>query len=103
MNGGSLPASIKCTSALRRVPPLQAISIPIGMRQRGRCLRFRIAAARVTDCDGVSHWPHDDKSPRAMSFLERPGTVQQGGGLLASIPDGGLAPGNYYWVLSDSG
>src|ERR1700730_15335311 len=102
MNGGSLPANVKRTSALRRVPPLETI-------------RFR------SECGGegdirVFELPRN-ASPIAVesptgrvrtiapgdAFLATPGHRQARLWAVGSIPAGGLVPGNDYWVLSDSG
>jgi hypothetical protein len=97
-----LPANVKRTSVLRRVPSLDEI-------------RFR----SVPGCEGdvcAFELPHDGspitvESPagRMMTiapgdaFLATPGYREARRWVAGSIPDGGLVPGNAYWVLSDSG
>jgi hypothetical protein len=102
MTGGSLPASVKRTSALRRVPPLEAIRFRPEYGSEGDVCAFEL--------------PHDAfpivvESPtgRVMTiapgdaFLATPGYRQARIWAVGSIPAGGLVPGNDYWVLSDSG
>jgi hypothetical protein len=102
MNGGSLPADVKRTSALRRVPPLEAI-------------RFRSECGGEGDV-GAFELPRDAfpitvESPtgRMMAiapgdaFLATPGYRESRRWAVGSIPAGGLVPGGDYWVLSDCG
>ena len=102
MDGGSLPANVKRTSALRRVPLLEAI-------------RFRSACGVEGDVCAFELPP--DASPitvespagRMMTiapgdaFLATPGYRQARRWAVGSVPPGGLVPGDDYWVLSDSG
>jgi hypothetical protein len=102
MTGGSLPADVKRTSALRRVPPLKEIRLRSEYGTEGDVCAFEL--------------PHDTfpitvESPtgRVMTiapgdtFLATPGYRQARIWALGSVPAGGLVPGNDYWVLSDSG
>jgi len=102
MTDGSLPAQVKRASALRRVPPLEAI-------------RFRPERGREGDICAFE-LPHD-ASPitlesvtgRRMAiapgdvFLATPGYREARLSAVGTIPAGGLVPGNDYCVLSDSG
>jgi hypothetical protein len=102
MNGGSLPANVKRTSALRRVPPLEAIRYRSECGGEGDVCAFELPRAAV---------PITVESPtgRVMTivpgdaFLATPGYRAARLWAVGSIPAGGLVPGNDYWVLSDSG
>jgi hypothetical protein len=102
MDGGSLPANVKRTSALRRVPPLPEI-------------RFRREYGSEGDV-GVFELPRDESaitveapSGRIMTivpgdaFLGTPGHREARIWAVGGIPAGGLVPGSDYWVLSPSG
>jgi hypothetical protein len=99
---GSLPAKVKRASALRRVPPLEAI-------------RFRSECGREGDICAFE-LPHhsspivvESVTGRRMTiapgdvFLATPGYREARLSTVGGIPPGGLLPGNIYWVLSDSG
>jgi hypothetical protein len=102
MHGGDLPANVKRTSALRRVPPLEVI-------------RFRSERGSEGDvCVFELPWdasPITVESPagRMMTiapgdaFLATPGYREARRWAVGTLPDGGLVPGNDYWVLSESG
>jgi hypothetical protein len=102
MNGGSLPANVKRTSALRRVPPLAEI-------------RFRPKYGSEGDVC-VFELPRDASPITVEAPSGRIMTIAPGDALLATpgyreariwavggIPAGGLVPGGDYWVLSPSG
>ena len=102
MDGGSLPADVKRTSALRRVPPLGQI-------------QFRPEYSGEGDV-GVFELPRDAPpitveapSGRIMAiapgdaFLATPGYREARLWAVGGIPAGGLVPGGDYWVLSPSG
>jgi hypothetical protein len=102
MTGGSLPADVKRTSALRRVPPLEAIRFRSECGGEGDVCAFELPR---------DAFPIMVESPtgRVMAiapgdaFLATPGHREARQWLAGSIPAGGLVPGNDYWVLSDSG
>jgi hypothetical protein len=102
MNGGSLPANVKRTSALRRVPPLEAIRFRPECGGEGDVCAFELP--RDT-------FPITVEAPsgRAMTiapgdaFLATPGYRESRRWAVGSVPASGLVPGNDYWVLSDSG
>jgi hypothetical protein len=96
------PAPIKRTSVLRRVTLLDAI-------------RFRSECGYEGDVCGFE-LPHDaspiaveSATGRVMSiapgdtFLATPGYREARRWTVGTVPDGGLVPGNFYWVLSESG
>jgi len=102
MTTGSLPANLKRTSTLRRVPPLQEV----------RCRSKRggegdVCAFELPD----DSFPITVESPtgRMMeivpgdAFLATPGYRQTRRFAVGAVPQGGLVPGNDYWVLSDTG
>ena len=102
MNGGSLPANVKRTSTLRRVPPIQPIRFRSACGGEGDVCAFELPREAP---------PITVESPagRMMTiapgdaFLATPGYRQARRWAVGSIPPGGLVPGNDYWVLSDSG
>jgi SAM-dependent methyltransferase len=102
MNGGSLPANIKRTSALRRVPALKSIKFRPEPGGEGDVCAFEL--------------PQDGSPIKVESPAGRVMTIAPGDVFLATagyresrlwavggIPAGGLVPGSDYWVLSDSG
>src|SRR5262249_11374624 len=102
MTGEDLSAVLKRTSALRRVPRLEAP-------------RFRPVAAGEGDVcafelpQDVSPITVEAPNGRASTiapgdtFLATPGHRQARRWVAGGIPAGGLVPGNDYWVLSESG
>ena len=102
MRGGSLPANVKRTSVLRRVPPLELIRLQSACGSEGDVCAFELPR------DGL---PITVESPtgRVMeigpgdTFLATPGYREARRWAVGTIPDGGLVPGNDYWVLSESG
>jgi hypothetical protein len=102
MHGGSLPASIKRTSVLRRVPPLKNLRLRAKRAGEGDVCVFELAS---------DSGPITAESPtgRMMAivpgdvFLAAPGWVQTRRMAVGGIPEGGLRPGDDYWVLSYSG
>src|SRR5258708_2659772 len=102
MNGGSFPANIKRTSALRRVPALKSIRFRSVSGGEGDVCAFELPQ------DGS---PITVESPagRAMTispgdaFLATPGYRESRRWAVGGIPADGLVPGQDYWVLSDSG
>jgi hypothetical protein len=102
MNGGSLPANIKRTSSLRRVPSLEALQFRSECGSEGDVCAFELAR---------DAFPITVESPtgRMMAiapgetFLATPGYRESTRWVDGSVPAGGLVPGNDYWVLADSG
>jgi hypothetical protein len=102
MSGGTLPADVKRTSALRRIPPLKEIRLQPEHGNEGDVCAFELAHDRS---------PITVESPtgRVMTiapgdaFLATPGYRQARIWAVGTIPAGGLVPGSDYWVLSDSG
>src|SRR5580704_5482068 len=102
MSGGSLPADVKRTSALRRLPPLREIRLRPERAGEGDVCAFELPRDSV---------PITVESPagRVMTiapgdaFLATPGYREARRWAVGTVPDGGLVPGNDYWVLSDSG
>jgi hypothetical protein len=97
-----LPANVKRASALRRVPQLDSIHLRSTPGSEGDVCAFELP------CDGS---PITVESPtgRLMTivpgdvFLATPGYRAARRLVVGRIPDGGLVPGNSYWVLSESG
>jgi hypothetical protein len=102
MNGGSLPAPIKRTSALRRVPPLEAIRLVSACGSEGDISAFELPR-------DASPIMVESATGRMMAiapgeaFLGTPGWLQTRRMAVGGIPAGGLVPGGDYWVLSYSG
>src|SRR5437870_578691 len=102
MNGGSLPATVKRSSALRRVPALEAIRFRSQCGGEGDVCAFELAH------DG---FPITVESPtgRMMTiapgdtFLATPGYRESTRWISGSIPAGGVVPGDDYWVLAECG
>jgi len=102
MNGGSLPANVKRTSALRRVPPLEAIRLRSECGSEGDVCAFELPR---------DAFPITVEAPggRVMViapgdvFLATPGYRESTRWVSGGIPAGGLVPGDHYWVLADCG
>jgi len=102
MTGGSLPANIKRTSVLRRIPPLESIRLQSARGSEGDVCAFELPRDAL---------PITVESPagRMMSiapgevFLATPGYREARRWAVGTIPDGGLVPGNDYWVLAECG
>jgi hypothetical protein len=102
MDTGSLPANVKRVSALRRVPPLEAIRFRSACGGEGDVCAFELprdASSIVVESPAgrlMTIAPGD-------AFLATPGWLQTRRMAVGGIPDGGLVPGGDYWVLSYSG
>src|SRR5262245_29503021 len=102
MNGGSLRGDVKRSSALRRVPLLvESAFRPESGSEGDICdLAYPSYASPITVASATG---------RVMTlapgdvFLATPGYRQARRLVVGGIPDGGLVPGNDYWVLSESG
>src|SRR6266508_6485268 len=102
MRGGSLPANVKRASVLRRVPALELIRLQAACGSEGDVCAFELPH------DGL---PITVESPtgRIMAiapgdvFLATPGYREARRWAVGTLPEGGLIPGNDYWVLSESG
>src|SRR6516164_11649483 len=102
MNGGSLPADIKRTSALRRVPLLEAIRLRSECGCEGDVCAFELPRGSV---------PITVEAPtgRMMTiapgdvFLATPGYRESTRWVSGRIPAGGLVPGDHHWMLAASG
>ena len=102
MTGGSLPADVKRSSALRRVPPLQYIRFRLEHGNEGDVCAFELPR------DAVSITV---ESPTGRMMAIAPGDIFLGSvgdrestrWVSGRIPAGGLIPGREYWVLADCG
>jgi hypothetical protein len=102
MTSGRLPADVKRTSVLRRVPPLA------GARFRSECGEEGDVCAFELPIDEL---PLMVEAPtgRVMAivpgdaFLATPGHRQSTKWVDGKIPAGGLTPGEHYWVLAECG
>jgi len=102
MNGGTLPANVKRTSALRRVPPLEQIQFRSEFGGEGDVCVFELPR----DAPPITV---EAPTGRIMTiapgdaFLATPGYREARIWAVGGIPAGGLVPGGDYWVLSPSG
>jgi hypothetical protein len=102
VTNGSLPADVKRTSALRRVPVLEALRLREEHGNEGDVCAFELPRGA---------FPITVESPigRMMAiapgdaFLATPGYRESKWWAPGRIPAGGLVPGNDYPVLADSG
>jgi hypothetical protein len=102
VTNGSLPADVKRTSALRRVPALEALRFREEYGHEGDVCAFELPR---------DAFPITVESPtgRMMAiapgdaFLATPGHRESRWWAPGSIPADGLAPGSDYRVLADSG
>jgi len=102
MTGGSLPANVKRTSALRRVPVLIGSECRPVRAGEGDVCAFELARdalpvmVEAPSGRGMTICPGD-------TFLATPGYRESTRWVSGTIPTGGLIAGNDYWVLADSG
>src|SRR6267378_1979333 len=102
MRGGSLPANVKRTSVLRRVPELELIRLQSACGSEGDVCAFELPR-------GGRPIAVESPTGRVMEiapgdvFLATPGYREARRWAVGTIPDGGLVPGIDYWMLSDSG
>ena len=102
MTGENLSGALKRTSALRRVPPLEALQYRPILASEGDVCAFELPR----DAPPITV---ESPTGRMMTiapgdaFLATPGYRAARRWVVGSIPAGGLVPGNSYWVLSDSG
>ncbi len=102
MNGGSLPADIKRTSALRRVPWRETVRFRSQCGSEGDVSAFELPRNAVPiTVEAIGG--------RAMTiapgdiFLATPGYRESTRWVSGGIPAGGLVPGDRYRVLADCG
>jgi hypothetical protein len=97
-----LPADTKRTSALRRVPAGLAVRVVEQCGLEGDVCAFALAS-------GAAPLSAEAVTGRAMTiapgdvFLGTPGHRESTRWVVGRVPDGGLVPGNEYWVLADCG
>jgi hypothetical protein len=102
MNGGSLPANVKRTSVLRRVPLLEAIRFQSIHASEGDVSAFELVR-------GAFPSTVESLAGRTMQivpgdiFLATPGYRESTRWVSGNIPSGGLIPGDDYFVLAESG
>jgi hypothetical protein len=102
MRGGTLPADVKKTSALRRIPSLPALRYVTARATEGQVCAFRLATQS-------SPIVVEDTFGRAMTlapgdlFLGTTGYRESTRWVVGGTPKGGLVPGHQYWVLSECG
>jgi hypothetical protein len=97
-----VPEDMKRTSALRRMPDGCAVRIIEHCGLEGDVCAFALAS-------GAAALSAEAVTGRAMTiapgdvFLATPGHRESTRWVVGSVPDGGLVPGNDYWVLADCG
>ena len=97
-----LPDHTKRTSVLRRMPPGLAVRVAEQCGLEGDVCAFALAS-------GATPLSAEAVTGRAMTiapgdvFLGTPGHRESTRWVVGSVPDGGLLPGNEYWVLADCG
>jgi hypothetical protein len=102
MDTESLPVNVKRASALRRVPQLDTIRLRSVRGSEGDVCAFELPR----DASPITV---ESPAGRLMTiapgdaFLATPGYRAARRLVVGRIPDGGLVPGNSYWVLSESG
>ena len=102
MTNGDLPADVKCTSVLRRVPSLAEARFRSECGDEGDVCAFELP---------IDAFPVTVEAPtgRVMAivpgdvFLATPGHRQSTKWVDGKIPAGGLTPGGHYWVLAECG
>jgi hypothetical protein len=102
MTGGSLPANVKRTSALRRVPPLDKPQFRLVCGSEGDVCAFELPLntppimAEAPTGRMLTIAPGD-------TFLATPGCRESTRWASGRVPADGLVPGNHYWVLAECG
>jgi CobQ/CobB/MinD/ParA nucleotide binding domain len=97
-----LTGDTKRTSALRRVPEGLAVRVAEQCGLEGDVCAFALAS-------GAAPLSAEAVTGRAMTiapgdvFLGTPGYRESTRWVVGSVPEGGLVPGNEYWVLADCG
>jgi len=102
MNGGSLPANVKRTSVLRRVPLLEAVRLRSKHGSEGDVCAFEL----VRDAFPITVESPTGRTMKIVpgdAFLATPGYRESTRWVSGNIPPGGLIPGDDYWVLAESG
>ena len=104
MNGGSgsLPANLKRTSALRRVPPLRKIRFAANHGQEGDVCAFELPGDAASITVESSTGRMMEIAP-GDTFLATPGHRQSRRWAVGALPQDGLVPGNEYWVVCECG
>jgi hypothetical protein len=97
-----LTGDVKRMSALRRVPTGRAVRVVERCGFEGDVCAFALAS-------GAAPLSAEAVTGRAMTiapgdvFLATPGYRESTRWVVGSVPDGGLLPGEEYWVLADCG
>jgi hypothetical protein len=101
-SGLVLTGDVKRTSALRLVPAGRAVRVVERCGLEGDVCAFALAS-------GAAPLSAEAVTGRAMTiapgdvFLATPGHRESTRWVVGSVPDGGLLPGEEYWVLADCG
>jgi hypothetical protein len=102
MGGGSLPADVKRTSALRRMPPIEVFRLRPQCGGVGDVCAFELPREALPITVEAPSGRPMTIAPGDV-FLAVPGYRGATRSVCGIIPAGGLVPGEHYWVLSASG
>jgi hypothetical protein len=100
--GGEIPANVKTTSVLRRVPLRGALHYVKAPGLEGDVCAFQLASKSSTILVEAVMGRLQTVLPGDI-FLATPGHRESNIVLVGGVPNGGLIPGQTYWVLSESG
>src|SRR5215208_808269 len=101
MKSRTLPASVKSTSALRRMPSFTSLRYLKAFGREGNVCAFKLT--------GSAHIIVESVTGRAMTlvpgnvFLGTPGYRESTRWVVGGVPRRGLMPGKKYWVLAQCG
>src|SRR5262245_1811767 len=101
-SSGKIPANVKTTSVLRRVPLRGALRYVKAPGLEGDVCAFQMGSESSTILVETVMGRMQTLLPGDM-FLGTPGHRESNIVLVGGVPDGGLVPGQAYWVLSESG
>jgi hypothetical protein len=98
----AIPADVKRTSVVRRIPPSGAVRYRVAPGFEGDVGVFELARNAPPIVVEAANGRAMTLAPGDI-FLAAPGYRESTRWVVGGIPDGGLVPGSDYWVLSDSG
>src|SRR5262249_13430567 len=102
MTGGSVAADVKRTSVLRRMPARREVRFQSDYGCEGD-----VCACKLSHDGRAITVEAPTGRPMAIApgdaFRATPGYRESRRWAVGGIPEGGLVPGDEYWVLSDSG
>jgi hypothetical protein len=102
MTGGGLPASLKRTSILRRVPPLKTIRYRSACGNEGDVCAFELLRDAFPITVEAPTGRMMEIAPGDI-FLAAPGDRESTRWASGRVPAGGLIPDHDYWVIAEPG